>query len=221
MNALTAAALLSAAAFAQLASSPAPASTPVRIGIVLPKAQLGQGNSKQDVTEPVRALLISYMSGPTLEVVPLQARIPAQIEAEARTQNVTHVLYTTVVQKKAGKGMGGMLGALAPAASMLPGLGAMGGASSAMIAGVATQAISAAAVQSAQEDAMASLTQVQAGSVKERDEITLTYRFIAISGAQAPIEETLKEKAEQDGQDLLGPLAEQVATKTVTAALSP
>jgi len=191
-----------------------------RIGIVLPKAQLGQGNSGQDVGEPVRQLLISYMSGPRLEVVPLQAKIAAQIDAEAQAQSCTHVLYTSVEQKKAGKGMGSMFGMLGPAASMLPGLGAMGGASSAMIAGVATQAISAAAMQSAQQEAIASLSQAQAGSVKARDEISVTYQFVTVGGAKAPLEETLKAKAEENGQDLLGPLAEQVATKTVTAALA-
>ena len=221
-------AILALTGLAALAGAPAMAQdippapeAPVRIGIVLPKAQLGQGNSGQDVGEPVRQLLISYMSGPRLEVVPLQSKIAAQIDAEAQSQNCTHVLYTSVEQKKAGKGLGGMFGMLGPAASMLPGLGAMGGANSAMITGVATQAISTAAMQSAQQDAIDSLSQAQAGSVKARDEIFLTYQFITVGGATALIEETLKAKAEENGQDLLGPLAEQVATKTVTVALAP
>lgn len=197
------------------------AAAPIRIGIVLPEAQLGQGNSGQDVAEPVRQLLISYMAGPRLELIPLQARIPAQVDAEARALNCTHVLYTTVAQKKAGKGMGGMLGALGPAASMLPGLGAMGGSSSAMLAGAATQAISTAAMQSAQQDAMESLSQMQAGSVKARDEVTLSYQFVTMGGGKPSMEETLKARASENGEDLLRPLVLQVATKTVTAALAP
>lgn len=213
------AALGTASAIAQDAPpSEAPAA---RIGIVLPAAQLGQGNTGQDVSEPVRQLIISYMSGPRLELVPLQAKIPAQIEAEAQQQNCTHVLYSSVAQKKAGKGMGSMLGMLGPAAAMLPGLGAMGGASSAMIAGVATQVVSQAAMQSAQDQAMASLTQAQSGTVKARDEISLTYKFVAIGNSAPILEETLKAKAEENGEDLLRPLVEQVATKTVTAALAP
>jgi hypothetical protein len=204
-----------------LAQDAAPAAAPVRIGIVLPEAQLGQGNTGQDVGEPVRQLIMSYMAGPRLELVPLQAKISAQVTAEAQQQNCTHVLYTNVEQKKAGKGLGGMLGALGPAAAMLPGLGAMGGASSAMIAGVATQAIGAAAMQSAQEDAIASLTQAQAGSVKARDEISLTYEFVAVGGGAPLIAETLKAKAKENGEDLLRPLVEQVAEKTVTLALTP
>ena len=199
-----------------------PAGAPVaRVGIVLPDAQLGQGNSGQNVGEPVRQLIMSYMVGPKLELVPLQAKIAAQIEAEAQAQNCTHVLYASVTQKKAGKGMGSMLGMLGPAASMLPGLGAFGSAGGAMMAGVATQAISVAAMQSAQQDALASLTQTQAGSVKARDEISLTYRFVSVSGAKPPLEDTLKAKAKQNGEDLLGPLVAELANKTVAAALAP
>ena len=220
--------LLALTGLAALAGAPAlaqdtlPASgAPVRIGIVLPEAQLGQGNTGQDVSEPVRQLIISYMAGPRLELVPLQAKISAQVNAEAQQQNCTHVLYTSVEQKKAGKGLGGMLSMLGPAASMMPGLGAMGGANSAMIAGVATQAISAAAVQSAQQDAIESLTQAQAGSVKARDEISLTYQFVSVAGGKPVLEETLKAKARENGEDLLRPLVEQVAEKTVTVALAP
>ncbi|MGH8198510.1 MAG: hypothetical protein ACRETI_10095 [Steroidobacteraceae bacterium] len=215
---LSAFGLAALVAFGAHAQVPAPT---VKVGIVLPKAQLGQGNSGQDVGEPVRQLIMSYMAGPVLELVPLQARIQAQIEAEAQAQNCTHLLYTSVEQKKASKGMGKMFGMLAPAASMLPGIGGMAGSSGAMVAAAATQVAAQAAMQSAQEDAIASLTQAQAGSVKARDEITLSYQLVTIGGSKPPLEETLKSKAESDGENLLGPLAEQVATKAVTAALAP
>lgn len=190
-----------------------------RIGVVLPKAQLGQGNTGQDVSEPVRQLIIAYMSGPVLELVPLQARIPAQIEAEARAQNCTHVLYANVEQKKKGGGMGGLLSKMGPAASMLPGVGALGGASDAIIAGVASQAISQAAAQAAQQEAMSALTQSQAGTVKARDEVTLDYRFVNVAGANPVLEDKLSRKAESDGQDLLSPLIEELATIAITAAV--
>ncbi|HET8692333.1 MAG TPA: hypothetical protein VFM30_09420 [Steroidobacteraceae bacterium] len=191
-----------------------------RIGIVLPEAQLGQGNTGRDVGEPVRQLIISYMTGPRLELVPLQAKVAAQVSAEAEQQRCTHVLYTSVAQKKASKGMGSMLGMLAPAAAMLPGLGAMGGQAS-MIAGVAAQTMTQAAAQSAQQEAIASLTQAQSGSVKARDEISLSYQFVAVADGQPLLEETLKAKAKENGEDLLRPLVEQVAEKTVIAALTP
>lgn len=191
----------------------------VRIGVVLPKAQLGQGNAGQDVAEPVRQLIMSYMAGPVLELVPLQARIPAQIEAEARSLNVTHILYTTVEQKKGRGGAGGLLGKMGPMAGMLPGVGALAGASTA--ASVASQAIATASAQAAQAQAMDSLMQAQAGGVKAKDEITLAYQLVTVGGAKAVLEDSLQAKAQQDGQDLLSPLVEQLATIAVTAALQP
>lgn len=212
--------VLASTALSALSALAQDAAPTVRIGVVLPEAQLGQGNTGQDVGEPVRQLIMSFMAGPRVELVPLQAKIAAQIDAEAQAQNCTHVLYTSVTQKKGGKSFGSMLGMLAPAASMLPGLGGFSGNAS-MIAGVATQVASQAAMQSAQENAMASLTQAQSGSVKARDEISLTYQFVAVGGAKPLIEETLKAKAKENGEDLLRPLVEQVATRTVTVALAP
>jgi hypothetical protein len=210
--ALTIATLSGAVAVAQ-----APA---VRVGIVTPKAQLGQGNAGQDVADPVRVLIMSYMAGPALELVPLQARIPAQIEAEARAAGVTHVLYTNVEQKKGRGGMGGFMSKVGPMAGMLPGVGALGGAAGSMAASVATQAIATAAAQAAQQSAMDSLMQAQSGSVKAKDEITLQYQLVTVGGAKPPLEATLSAKAKQDGEDLLSQLVEQLATAAVTAALA-
>jgi hypothetical protein len=206
-----------AGAFAQAAEK----ASPVRIGVVLPKAQLGQGNAGQDVANPVRQLIMSYMAGPVLELVALEARIPAQIEAEARALNCTHVLYTSVEQKKGRGGAGGLLSKMGPMAGMLPGVGALGGAAAGVAAGVATQAIMTAASASMQQQAMDSLMQVQAGSVKAKDEITLQYQFVTMGGGKPALEDSLKAKAAQDGQDLLSPLVEQLATAAVTAALQP
>jgi hypothetical protein len=204
--------------FSATAQDAAPA---VRIGIVLPRAQLGQGNAGQDVAEPVRQLIMSYMAGPVLELVPLQARIPAQIEAEARSLNVTHVLYSSVEQKRGRGGAGGLLGKMGPVAGMLPGLGAASGVSGAIASSVASQAIATASSQAAQEQAMSSLTQAQAGSVKAKDEVTLTYQFVTVNGSKPVLEASLQAKATQDGEDLLSRLVEQLATVAVTAALQP
>ena len=143
---------------------------------------------------------MSYMAGPVLELVALEARIPAQIDAEARGLNVTHVLYTSVEQKKGRGGAGGLLSKMGPAAAMLPGVGALGGAASSVAAGVATQAIMTAATAGMQQQAMDSLMQVQSGSVKAKDEVTLTYQFVTMGGAKPPLEDTLSGKAKQDGR---------------------
>ena len=212
---------LAAVGIATLSGAVATAQAPaVRVGIVTPKAQLEQGNAGQDVADPVRVLIMSYMAGPALELVPLQARIPAQIDAEARAAGVTHLLYTSVVQKKGRGGMGGFMNKVGPMAGMLPGVGALGGAAGSMAASVATQAIATAAAQAAQQSAMDSLMQAQSGSVKAKDEITLQYQLVTVGGAKPPLEATLSAKAKQDGEDLLSQLVEQLATAAVTAALA-
>ena len=90
------------------------------VGVALPRAQLGQPNgASADVAEPVRQVLMSYLKGPVIEVVALEARIPVQIAAEAREKGCAFVLYTDVSQTAKGGGLK-MLKKLAPMAGMVP-----------------------------------------------------------------------------------------------------
>ena len=188
-----------------------------RICLVLPKAQLGQGSSGADVGEPVRQTLIAYLTGPATELVPLDARIPIQIEAEARQAACAYVLYTSVAQKKGG-GFGKFLQAAAPIASMLPGVGGMAGNYGAMMAGqaVATAAASAAA-QSAQQEAMEELTGASHANIKKGDQVTLEYKLIKAGVAEPFAAKSTSAKAGETGEDLLSPLIEQTATEVLTA----
>jgi len=53
------------------------AETKLILGVTLPRAQLGQPNgASADVAEPVRQALMSYLKGPVIEVIALEARIP-------------------------------------------------------------------------------------------------------------------------------------------------
>jgi hypothetical protein len=209
----------SAAVKSPIAATPvAPVVSKVRIGIVEPQAQLGQGNTGADVAEPVRQSLVSFLSGPAVELVPLAARIPQQIEAEAAQASCTYVLYTTVTQKAGGKGFSGLLRMMAPVASMLPYAGGMGGSGDgAMVASMAAQAATQAAAQSAQQQAMSQMTHAQAGSIKARDELTLQYQLVRLGDAQPLLNATLKAKAKADGEDLLSPLIEKAAKAVVNA----
>ena len=109
------------------AVAPAIAATPATVCIALPRAQLGQGNSSPvDVSEPVRTTLGTYMAGPAVTLVRLDARIALQIDAEAAQKRCQYELQSSVAQKKGGGG-GGFLKGLAPLAGALPMLGGMGG----------------------------------------------------------------------------------------------
>ena len=74
----------------------------VRIGIVTPRTPLGQNNPAAggDASEPVRQLFINYLNGPTIEIVAIEDRTPAQIGIEAKEKACDFVLYSAVAQKQ-------------------------------------------------------------------------------------------------------------------------
>lgn len=197
----------------------------VRIGVVLPKAQLGQGTSGADVAEPVRQTLVAYLSGPATEIVPLQSLIPIQVDAEAQQAGCHYVLYSTVVHKKGGGGFGKLLGSMAPMAGMVPGIGGFAGSTGSMVASqavaVATTAAAQAQAQAAQQEAMAALTSATQGQVKKGDQITFDYKLQKVGGPTAVQQKSSKVKATQDGEDLLSPLIETAATEVLTFATQP
>jgi hypothetical protein len=183
--------------------------------ITLPKAQLGQGNdSAVDVSEPVRTTLGQYMEGPSIQLVRLDARIPIQINAEAVEKNCGYILQTSVVQKKKG---GSLFKKLAPFASALPMLGGMGGNMSSMMA---TQVASSAIAAGAQQDYAAAMTGAQESNVKAGDTVTVEYTLAKVGAAEAAKPVALQTKAKQDGEDVIGPMLEQVATAVLAVALA-
>ena len=203
--------------------TPAPPPPPpkTKICLVLPKAQLGQGTSGADVAEPVRATLTAYMGGPATELIPLTARIPIQIEAEAQELGCEYVLYSSVVQKKGG-GFGKMFAAAAPLATMAGGMGAMGGNYGAMMAGQAVaQAASSAAAQSAQQEAMEQLGGAAKSNIKKGDQVTLEYKLMRPGEPVAVVAQSVAAKAKETGEDLVSPLIEQAATAVLTAISQP
>ena len=189
-----------------------------RICLVLPKAQLGQGSSGADVGEPVRQTMISYLTGPTVDLIQLAARIPVQIEAEAQQASCEYVLYTSVVQKKGGGGFGKLLAAAAPIASVLPGVGGLAGSYGAIMAGQAVaSAASAAAAQSAQQEAMDAINGASEQNIKKGDEVTLEYQLMKAGVVEPFASKSSSAKATAKGEDLLSPLIEQTAIDVLGA----
>jgi hypothetical protein len=190
------------------------AATPT-VCIALPKAQLGQGNNAAvDVSEPVRTALGQYMAGPSIQLVTLDARIPIQIDAEAAEKNCGFILQTSIVQKKKA---GSIFKKLAPLAGALPMLGGMGGNMGGMMA---TQVASSAITAGAQQDYAAAMSGAQQSNVKAGDIVTVEYTLATVGAAEAPKPVALQTKAKQDGEDVIGPMLEQVATAVLTIALT-
>ena len=201
--------------------SAAVAETKLIVGVALPRAQLGQPNgASADVAEPVRQALMSYLKGPVIEVVALEARIPQQIAAEAREKGCAFVLYTDVAQVPKGGGMS-MFKKLAPLAGAVPLLagGGMGDVGAQMAAQAVAQTAMQAQMADAQEDAMANamaaINGAQKSNVKAGDSLTLQYKLVKPGEEQPVKSDAIKGKAKANGEDLLSPMIEAVAVAVV------
>jgi len=167
-------------------------------GIVLPSAQLL--DSDPDAAEGLRVLVTSYLTGPTLQTMALEARLTAQAVAEAKQKSCGYVVATSLTQKRRGGRFGKFLGdATGSALWRLPGTSSAG-------ALLATAGVQAAATL--------------ASSTKARDEVSLEYRVLTADGGTLIAPTTEKIKADADGQDVISPLVARAAEAIVAAATS-
>ena len=175
----------------------------VRIGVPLPRATAGEGLDAQTLAAAVRNSLVNALRADAVEVAPLEAQVPALIEAEAREKQCDYILFTNVAHKKGGGGgFGGFMRKAAPVVGIVP----MGGGTAGAVAG----AVATTAVYTAAEIAT---------SIKAKDEITLDYRLTTAASTSTPVAtRTLKGKAKSDGDDVLSPLVQQEATAVLAVA---
>lgn len=210
----------SASAWAQ-----APGGTRVTLCLVLPDIQLGQGVTAADPAGPVVSAIVSYLSGPIADVQLLQARIPVQFNAEAAQRGCGFVVQSSVVHKKAGKGMSGLLAAAPSLMNAVPFMGSASGSgeiiATTMAAGAAMEGVAAVQAQQAQDDASAAMSGAAQSNIKKGDQITLTYKVTRVGSTTTAASGELKGKAEETGQDILSPLLATMANDVLTTALKP
>jgi hypothetical protein len=180
------------------------APAPTCIAIVLPSAKGAAGDATEFATS-LRELFVSYLTGPSLRAMPLEARLASQAIEEARQKDCGHVLVTSIERKRNdGSGWGRALGRAAGSAAWygVPygGTAASAAARSAAVAGA--HAIS-----------------TKAAETKAKDEVTLEYRFGTLDAALRATARTEKAKAKSDGEDLLTPLVEKAAEVIAAAIL--
>jgi len=173
----------------------------LRIGIMLPRVQLTSGDSAQ-AAETLRKSFAGYLNGPTIEVVTLSARLPAQALDEARQSQCDYILSASMNVKKGGGGsmFGRAVGNIAgSAAGHIPGGGSAttGAARSAAITGVYT-------------------TAAIASSIKAKDELSLEYKLDSVETSKTVLSNTAKAKAKSDGEDILTPSVETAARTIVS-----
>ena len=172
----------------------------IRIGLVLPKVQMSSGDAAQ-AAEALRSNLAGYLKTPSVEVIPLSARLAAAAAEEARQSECDYVLHVSMTVKKGGGGsmFGRAIGNIAgSAAGHIPGGGSAstGAARSAAIGGVYT-------------------TATIVSSIKAKDEVSLEYKLEPTSQGNKGLANTAKAKASRDGEDVLTGLIEKAAGDVV------
>ena len=170
----------------------------MRIGVAPPDAQLGQGNNAgADYSTPIRNAVIALMSGPAVEIAPLDSHIAMQLQAEAQQKQCDYILYSGVTVKHAASGgfgkfmkMGTMAANMTPMGAMAHG---MGGA-------LAAQAAAQAASQIAQQQAMNQLAGFN-GQIKSKDDVTVQYQLVGAGQTTPKLQNALQGKAKSDGEE--------------------
>ncbi len=185
-----------APASAQDTAAPTAASSQTCVAIVMPSATGVDGDATAFSTS-LRDLFASYLTGPSLRAISLEARLPSQAIEEARQKQCAYVLLTTIARKRdGGSGWGKALGQAAGSAAYY-GMPYGGGAAAAAARGAAVGGAHAISV-------MASTTRV-------KDEVTLEYRIGTVDTVMRTAPKKEKAKAKSNGEDLLTPLVEKAA----------
>jgi hypothetical protein len=169
--------------------------------------QMASGSSA-DGSTAVRETFASYLTGPTLAVAPLAAKLASQAHEEAKQASCKHVLYTSMKLER-GKSGGGFLGKMIGGAVESSAWELRGAATS-----TAGRMVANAAASAAVEAARGLAT-----NVKTKDELTLDWRLETIDGGVVAKNNT-KAKASSDGQDLLTPMVERAAETIANAVTS-
>lgn len=169
------------------------------IAVAMPAVQ-GVPGSASDAASGLRELMISYLSGASRKVVPLDARLPSQAAEEARAKGCEPLLVLSLTRKSGGGRLTRALGSAAGSSSWyLPGGGTA--------ASAAARAAAAGGLQAASS---------LAASTKAKDEIRLEYKLQTADGQTQFGPKTESQTASVDGEDLLTPVVMRAAESIVT-----
>ena len=193
--------VMTAAVLACALPNSARAQGPACVALTLPSVQ-GVDGPAANFGTGVRDLFASYLTGPSIKTIVLEARLPSQAALEAREKGCAQVLLASVTRKRSEGRTGGILGQAAGIAVMrTPVGGGLGGS----IASGATWAGGEAIYRFSSQ-------------VKAKDEIELSYRLGPPETVEAAKPVTSKGKAKTDGEDVLTPLVEKAASAIVATA---
>ena len=186
----------------------AQATAPAVTHICLAPAAVEATPNGVDPVSAVRDAFTSFLTGPTLSVQPLTARLQSQARQEAKIAGCTFVLLPTVKHERRTGG-GSLLGRMAGGAAQ-QGAWAVTGAVGGSVAGRVAAGAAAGAVSSAVSG--------YASQSRQEDELTLSYRLENADGKEL-LKKSEKRKAKADGEDLMTPLAQKAAEAIASAVV--
>jgi len=175
-----------------------------RICLAPTQAEMVTGNTEMAITA-VRQTFTSFLTGPSLGVIPLEARLASQAREEAKQKSCPYVLLTTIKHQR--KQDHGLLRRATTGAVETGAWHVLGSARSTEARAAAGAAASAAAA--ARDVAYA---------FKVKDELELTYRLES-AGGTVLLDKTEKRTAKSDGEDVLTPVVEK-ASEAIAAVVA-
>jgi hypothetical protein len=170
------------------------------IAVLMPTVE-GVTTDANQLASSVRALFVSYLSGPSLKAQPIDARLAGQIVEELKQKSCDKVLRVAISEKHSGGGRS-KLGALSSAAGNAAGYVPASGAAEVAVGAAAAGA-----------EAVGSI----AGDTKAKDEMTLQFRITTSDGTAVFGPKSDSQKAKADGEDLVTPLVTRAAEVVATA----
>jgi hypothetical protein len=176
----------------------------IRVGVVIPKLESSL-NTTAGAAELLRSSLVSYLSGPAVDIQLISSMLPPQITMEASDKACDFVLYSGLAVKKGGGLMDGLVGRAAPLVGLTP-IGAIGNAAGAIAGGKKQGAPAVSAAELAK-------------SLKSKDEVHFEFTLRDAHRDNAPLANAFSAQASKGGEDVITPLAAQVAEAVVTYLL--
>ncbi|HWS52579.1 MAG TPA: hypothetical protein VN228_00520 [Pyrinomonadaceae bacterium] len=175
-----------------------------RVCVAPPLLKVIETSQSSNTADAIRNALVSFMNGPSVEVIPLESRIQVHIEAEAKSKSCNQVLYSTLTMQKSGgtARIGSTLKKIAPAAGLI----ALAGSQSSNV--VATMARVAAEV----------LGEITVDR-KKKDKVVYEYKLVPVGGDLPVVADTERYKSEEDSEDLISPMLAKNAEVLVIAAM--
>ena len=172
----------------------------VCIAVVQPLVTGVEGQA-DSVASAVRNLFVSFLSGPSMKAVPLDARLASQANEEARQKNCSAVLTTTLQETHHGDHhkLADLTHAAGTAAGYMP-YGGVGGAVAAGATVGGAEAVSSVAY-----------------ATRNKDEMALDYTVTSTDGKAILPHRSDKAKAQADGEDLITPLVAKAAEAIAAA----